>query len=182
MQALKPIWVSRKLIFQQQTAKQKLSGWLRPCINSPNKRNEECSNSAAEGLYPNVQSQAKVSMDFNPCLMWNLFMWRHFLFHNFSQFPQSCCWCRSGGSGLKSHQDFWGRLWVTLGVWSLIPEQPAAWMRAYPQSVSLGQTQSSVWPEFPPAYEQKAETYLASWQPLLKEILGFTWPYSAVQW
>lgn len=38
-------------------------------MNSPNKRNEECNNSASNRLWFNVQSQTKVSMDFNPCLI-----------------------------------------------------------------------------------------------------------------
>lgn len=61
----------------------------------------------------------KVSMDFNPCLIWNLFMWRHYLF-----FPQLLPNARRASvdgilrsGGLKSHQDFWGRLRITL--WGL---------------------------------------------------------------
>lgn len=60
---------AEKTLPQLQTARPSFSRWLQPQMISPNKRNEEYNNSEADGLCPNIQNQAKVSMDCNPCLI-----------------------------------------------------------------------------------------------------------------
>lgn len=80
-------------------------------MNSPNKRNEECDDSAVNGLCPNVQSQS-VSVDFNPCLIWNLFIWRYF-----SQFRAAVDGILRSGEDLNLIKTCGGRLRVTL--WGL---------------------------------------------------------------